>query len=101
MHRPKLTASLNDENQNAQTKNSDRFYRHYCHTQCLHFGIGRICPEKGNLFSKPATDRTVAGVRIFDLQIALTAFDNGATEIWTHDRDFTIVPGLAVKDPLS
>lgn len=47
-----------------------------------------------------ASDRNVSGVRIFDLQIALTAFDNGATEIWTHDRDFAAFPGLHVHDPL-
>jgi hypothetical protein len=47
-----------------------------------------------------ASDLNVRGVRIFDLQIALTAFDNGATEIWTHDRDFGAFPGLRVHDPL-
>jgi toxin-antitoxin system PIN domain toxin len=63
--------------------------------------LWRPGPNFGDRLMQVATDRTVAGVRIFDLQIALTAFDNGATEIWTHDRNFTIVPGLAVKDPLS
>jgi toxin-antitoxin system PIN domain toxin len=43
----------------------------------------------------------VRGVRIFDLQIALSAVDGGATELWTHDRDFISVPGLPVRDPLS
>jgi predicted nucleic acid-binding protein len=47
-----------------------------------------------------ATDLEVRGPRIFDLQIALTAFDNGATEIWTHDRNFVTIPGLRVHDPL-
>jgi predicted nucleic acid-binding protein len=47
-----------------------------------------------------ATDLEVHGPRIYDLQIALTAFDNGATEIWTHDRGFVAFPGLAVHDPL-
>ena len=47
-----------------------------------------------------AADKEVSGVRVFDLQIALTAFDNGAVEIWTHDRNFTTVPGLAVVHPL-
>ena len=42
----------------------------------------------------------VQGVRIFDLQIGLTAFDNGAAEIWTHDRRFATFPGLRVHDPL-
>ena len=30
----------------------------------------------------------VCGNRIFDLTIALTAFEAGAGEIWTHDRGF-------------
>jgi len=47
-----------------------------------------------------ARDLGVRGVRIFDLQIALTALDAGATEIWTHDRNFVTVPGLKVRDPL-
>jgi toxin-antitoxin system PIN domain toxin len=47
-----------------------------------------------------ATDLRVSGKRIFDLQIALIAFENGATEIWTHDRNFTRIPGLRVHDPL-
>jgi hypothetical protein len=42
----------------------------------------------------------VQGGRIFDLQIALTAFDNGAVEIWTHDKKFLGFPGLRVHDPL-
>ena len=42
----------------------------------------------------------VAGTRIFHLQIALTAFDNGAVEIWTHDRAFVGLPGLRIHDPL-
>ena len=42
----------------------------------------------------------VQGARIFDLQIALMAFDEGATEIWTHDSRFVSLPGLAVHDPL-
>ena len=47
-----------------------------------------------------ARDLGVRGSRIFDLQIALTALDAGATEIWTHDRNFVSVPGLGVRDPL-
>ncbi len=33
-------------------------------------------------------------------QIGLTAFDNGAVEIWTHDRRFVGFAGLLVHDPL-
>lgn len=53
-----------------------------------------------NRFLQLASDLDVRGVRVFDLQIALTAFDNGATEIWTHDQDFAAFPGLRVHDPL-
>lgn len=40
------------------------------------------------------------GPKIFDLAIGLTALDNGATEIWTHDQQFTAPAGLRVFDPL-
>lgn len=52
-------------------------------------------------FIQLAEDLAVSGVRIFDLQIALTAFENGAREIWTHDRDFVRLPGLRIHDPLT
>jgi uncharacterized protein len=42
----------------------------------------------------------VQGPRIFDLQIALASLEGGATEFWTHDRDFVSLPGLPVRDPL-
>ncbi len=42
----------------------------------------------------------VAGPRVFDLQIALTAIENGAVEVWTHDSRFVAFPGLRVHDPL-
>ena len=47
-----------------------------------------------------AAELGIAGARIFDLQIALTGFDNGATEIWSHDRGFIAFPGLRTHDPL-
>lgn len=49
---------------------------------------------------KLATDLQIGGVRIFDLQIALTVLDNGAKEIWTHDSNFVRVPGVWIRDPL-
>lgn len=58
-------------------------------------------PVFGRRLLQLATERQVEGSHIYDLQIALTAFDNGATEIWSHDRDFTSVPGLPLRDPLS
>lgn len=47
-----------------------------------------------------ASDLEVAGPRVFDLQIALTAFEHGAAELWTHDRAFVKVPGLRLVYPL-
>ncbi len=47
-----------------------------------------------------AADLGVAGPRVFDLQIALTAQDNGASQIWTHDSQFIRVPGLRIVFPL-
>jgi toxin-antitoxin system PIN domain toxin len=47
-----------------------------------------------------ASDMKIAGARVFDLQIALIALENGATELWSHDRAFAGLPGLLVRDPL-
>jgi predicted nucleic acid-binding protein len=47
-----------------------------------------------------AAELGTRGARIFDLQIALAARDNGATEIWTHDAGFVSIEGLHIKDPL-
>ena len=41
-----------------------------------------------------ADDLDVSGNRVFDLQIALCAFEGGARELWTHDTRFVTVPGL-------
>jgi hypothetical protein len=46
-----------------------------------------------------AGSRNITGTKIFDLQIALIALENGAHEIWTHDHDFVRLPGLKVIDP--
>ncbi len=54
----------------------------------------------GERLAQLAEDLSVSGARIFDLQIGLIAFENGATQIWTHDRDFRAPPGLRVVDPL-
>lgn len=51
--------------------------------------------------ARAAVDLRVRGARIFDLQIALTALDNGAREIWTHDTAFVAPAGLKVIDPLA
>jgi predicted nucleic acid-binding protein len=57
-------------------------------------------PGFGPRLSRLAEKLEIRGARIFDLHIALAAFDNGATEIWTHDPRFVAVPGMTVKDPL-
>lgn len=48
-----------------------------------------------------ALELGIRGARVFDLQIALTALDHGATEIWTHDAGFVKVPGVTIRDPLA
>jgi len=55
----------------------------------------------GGRLTRLAADLGVQGPRIFDLQIGLIGFENGASEIWTHDRGFTALPGMSVYDPLS
>lgn len=57
-------------------------------------------PGFGDRLLQLAADLGVAGPRVFDLQIALCAFESGATELWTHDRAFVKIPGLAVRNPL-
>jgi len=57
-------------------------------------------PEFGTRLVQTAADLNVMGARVFDLQIALCALEGGATELWTHDRNFVKVPGLRVHDPL-
>lgn len=47
-----------------------------------------------------ATSLNVRGRRVFDLQIAVIALENGVQEIWTHDRQFVSVPAVRVRDPL-
>ena len=54
----------------------------------------------GPRLAQLAVAQSVTGPRIFDLQIALTAFEGGSTELWTADRRFVSVPGLPVVFPL-
>ena len=58
-------------------------------------------PGFGERLLQVAADLAVSGPRVFDLQIALTAFEGGATELWTHDAAFVSVPGLRLVDPLA
>lgn len=73
--------------------------------------IGRLLTDAGAQLLLPgpgfasrlisaAAQLEITGPRVFDLQIALIALEHGATEIWTHDRNFVSVPGLPVRDPL-
>ena len=57
-------------------------------------------PGFGDRLLQLATDLGVIGVRVFDLQIALAAFESGATDLWTHDAGFVKIPGLRLHDPL-
>jgi len=57
-------------------------------------------PGFGDRLMQMATDLGVTGARVFDLQIALAAFEGGATEMWTHDARFVKIPGLRLHDPL-
>jgi uncharacterized protein len=58
-------------------------------------------PDAGQRLLEAAERLGVAGPRIFDLQIAVTALDHGATQIWTHDQGFVTLPGLLRVDPLA
>lgn len=65
-------------------------------------GVQDLAPGPGfaTRLVRMAADLGVTGVRIFDLQIGLCALDSGAAELWTHDRGFVKIPGLAIHDPL-
>jgi len=43
----------------------------------------------------------VSGNRVFDLQIALCAFEGGAREVWSHDARFATIPGLRLVRALA
>lgn len=58
-------------------------------------------PGFGLRLAQVASDLSVGGHRVFDLQIALCAFEGGAREMWSHDAGFVSVPGLRLVLPLS
>lgn len=58
-------------------------------------------PDFGNRLAEAVAAIGLHGPRIFDLQIAMIAQENGARQLWTHDRGFVTTPGLRVIDPLS
>ena len=55
----------------------------------------------GMRLAQAADDLGVSGNRVFDLQIALCAFEGGARELWSHDAHFVTLPGLRVVPALS
>jgi predicted nucleic acid-binding protein len=58
-------------------------------------------PTAGRRILETAGRLGVVGPRVFDLQIAVTALDHGATELWSHDHGFVTLPGLRLVDPLT
>lgn len=76
--------------------------RDFLRALVLEAGARVWTPQEGHWerVTRLAEDLGVRGPRIFDLQIALVAFENGAAEIWTHDRGFLAFPGLGLRDPL-
>ena len=57
-------------------------------------------PGFGRRLPTAAAELGVTGPRVFDLQIALTAIEAGARELWTNDRGFVVPPGLRLVHPL-
>lgn len=58
-------------------------------------------PDFADRLLQLANDLKVTGSRVFDLQIAMSAMDHSAIELWTHDHHFVRIPGLRISDPLS
>ena len=54
----------------------------------------------GERLAQLARDLEISGPRVFDLQIALTSFERGATDLWTADSRFVKLPGLRLHNPL-
>ena|SRR5438552_12705293 len=65
-----------------------------------HGNIWSPGPGFGQRLMRWAASLKVRGKRIFDLQIAVIAFEHGAHEIWTHDQKFVSVPAVKVHDPI-
>jgi toxin-antitoxin system PIN domain toxin len=82
---------------------SPRLARAFLHALITEADAQLWMPQNGfwERLAQLAEDLRVSGPRIFDLQIGLTAFDNGALEVWTHDSAFLTFPGLRKHDPLA
>ena len=79
--------------------NTVRHFFHYLLTEG-HGDVWTPGPGFGERLMQWAAALKVRGKRIFDLQIALIAYEHGAREIWTHDSAFVSVPGVVARDPL-
>ena len=58
-------------------------------------------PGFGLRLAQLAADLHVSGNRVFDLQIALCAFEGGARELWSDDARFVTIAGLRLVRPLA
>lgn len=58
-------------------------------------------PGFGQRATLIAEQMEVRGARVFDLQIAIIAAEAGASEIWSHDKNFIVLPGLKLVDPIA
>lgn len=76
--------------------------RGFLHSLVVNGGASIWTPGTGfwERLTQLASDMKIAGARVFDLQIGLIALENGATELWSHDHGFAVLPGLLVRDPL-
>ena len=63
----------------------------------------RLLGEGPSYFEKLeriSTRAKLAGPRIHDARIAAICLNHGVAELWTADRDFSLFPDLAVRNPL-
>jgi len=69
----------------------------------LNSGGGTVWLPSHNFYANfidAGSDMAIKGAIIFDLQIGLIALENGASQIWTNDKNFASIPGLRVVNPL-
>lgn len=57
-------------------------------------------PSTWITFRRLAAAARVQGRKVHDARIAAVCLDNGVTELWTLDRDFSWYPELRVRNPL-
>lgn len=71
-------------------------------TSLIQAGARVFYPRQGFMsrLMEAACESGIHGRRIYDLQIALSAREAGATSLWTHDAKFITIDGLPTHDPL-